>query len=247
MRREHHSDDRRTKRVVWIPKTELGKKVANKEITDLDQIYASGKKVLEPQIVEFLLPNLKENVLSISSTQRMTACGRKQQMKAVVLVGNFNGYVGIGVGKAAEVKQAINEGILDAKKNLIKVNFGCGSWECSCGTQHSIDQEFVGRNSSTQITLKPAPRGVGVVAGDVARQVLQFAGVKDVWTFTKGRTRNKLNMAMAVVNALNASNNLKKGKMQYPVEIPEEKVAEQKIVEEAKTETSEEEKPAQAA
>ncbi len=224
------SERRSEPKVVWNPRTDLGKLVANKQVSDLAQIFDSGKRVLEPEIIDVLLPDLKENVLSVSSTQRMTACGRKQLMRAVVLVGNRNGFVGVGVGKASEARLAIQEGIKDAKKNLVKVNFGCGSWECVCGAQHSLGQTLYGMSSSTHVTLKPAPKGVGVVAGDVARQVLQFAGVKDVWTFSKGRTRNALNMAEAVISALNSSNQLKRGKQQYEVEAKADAV-EQPVVE----------------
>ncbi|MCX6767474.1 MAG: 30S ribosomal protein S5 [Candidatus Micrarchaeota archaeon] len=195
----------------WLPRTELGKKVAGGEITSIDQVFESGKKILEPQIIDVLLPDLREEVLERRSTQRMTASGRKQQMRAVVVIGNGNGYIGAGVGKAPDTRRAIAEAIVDAKKNVMKVQLGCGSWECGCGTGHSIMQRVTGRSGTTEISIKPAPRGVGIVAGKAAKKVLELAGVRDAWTFARGRTRNVLNTVLATISALESMNRLKKG------------------------------------
>ncbi len=214
MSRDRNSRDRprrEEEKKEWTPRTALGKAVASGAITDIDAIFNSGRKILEPQIIDVLLPDLKDEVLEIESTQRMTASGRKQQMKAVVILGNGRGYIAVGVGKAAETKDAITKAITDAKKSIVKVNLGCGSWECGCGTPHSITQSVVGKNSSTSILLKPAPRGVGIVAGETARKVLEMAGVKDCWSFTKGRTRNIHNVILATIHALDALNRLKRG------------------------------------
>ncbi len=195
----------------WIPRTELGKEVASGKITSLDEIYTSGRKILEPQIIDVLLPDLKEEVMEVTSTQRMTAYGRKMQIRAVVIVGNRNGYIGIGIGKGTEARDSIIEAIRDAKKRLVRVNLGCGSWECDCGGKHSIPMKISGKSSSTKVTLRPAPKGVGLVAGHAARKVLELAGVKDVWSFSSGRTRNVINTVQAVISALDKLNKLKKG------------------------------------
>ncbi len=197
--------------IQWVPRTELGRKVASGEITSLEEVLQSGKKILEPEIIDTLLPDLKDEVLDIKSTQRMTAYGRKMKMRAVVILGNHAGVIGIGIGKAAETRDAIGEAISDAKKHLIQVKFGCGSWECACGEKHSISIEVKGKASSTRVTLKPAPKGVGIVAGRTSKKVLDLAGIKDVWSFTSGRTRNSLNTALAVIDAFNVLNKLKKG------------------------------------
>ncbi|MEM4255298.1 MAG: 30S ribosomal protein S5 [Candidatus Norongarragalinales archaeon] len=197
--------------VDWIAKTTLGKKVLAGEITSFDQIFENNLKVLEPQIIDILVPDLSDEVLQITSTQRMTAYGRKQQMRAVVILGNRRGFIGIGVGKGAETRDAIAKAIRDAKMNLIKIPLGCGSWECGCGSEHSIPLTVHGFNGSTEITIKPAPRGVGIVAGENSRKVLEMAGIKDCWTFSKGRTRNILNTVLATIGALNSLNKLKKG------------------------------------
>jgi small subunit ribosomal protein S5 len=199
-------------RVEWIPRTELGKKVYAREIVDISEILKQGKRILETEIVDVLLPDLTDEVLEIKSTQRMTAYGRKQQMRAVVILGNKRGYIAVGVGKAAEVRDAIAEAITEAKKNVTQIKLGCGSWECGCGGEHSITQKVHGKSSSTQVTILPAPKGVGIVAGETTKKVLVLGGVHDCWTFSKGRTRNILNAVLATLKALNSANNLKQGK-----------------------------------
>lgn len=204
-------ENKNTSHTEWTPRTELGRKVASGEITTLEQVITTGKKILEPQIIDALVPDLKEEVLSVSSTQRMTACGRKMMMRAVVVLGNYHGVIAVGVGKAPETRDAIAEAIRDAKKHVSIVKLGCGSWECGCGTEHTVAQQARGKNSSTTIVIKPAPRGVGLAAGETARIVLKLAGVKDAWTFAKGRTRNALNMVLATIKALDSNNHLKRG------------------------------------
>lgn len=212
-RRGERRDDRERRHEAreWTPKTALGRKVQSGEITSFDQIASSGARILEPEIVDALVPDLREDVLEIKSTQRMSAYGRKMKMRAVVVMGNGTGFIAVGVGKAAETRDAISEAIKDAKKKLVKVQLGCSSWECSCGTPHSVTRATQGKSASTQIFLKPAPRGVGIVANETAKKVLELAGVKDVWSFAKGRTRNKLNMVLATIDALGKLNVLKQG------------------------------------
>ncbi|MFH1779966.1 MAG: 30S ribosomal protein S5 [Candidatus Micrarchaeota archaeon] len=204
--------EREAKKIEWIPKTELGKKVLAGEITDLNQVFDSKKKILESEIIDYLLPEISEEVIEIKSTQRMTAYGRKQKMRAVVVIGNKNGFVGVGVGKAAETRGAIRVAQKKAKLNLIRVKLGSGSWEDSGDLTNSIVGNAFGKSGSTQIMIKPAPRGVGLVAGEVSRKVLTLAGIQDAWTFTKGRTRNVLNMVLATIHALNSLNEFKGAK-----------------------------------
>ena len=212
MRKRHERGrERQVERAPWTPKTDLGRRVAAGEVTSYDEIAEGGKRILETQIVDALLPDLKEEVIEVTSTQRMTAYGRKQKMRAVAILGNQRGYVGVGVGKANEARDAIGEAITDGKKNIIKVSLGCGSWECGCGTPHSIPRKAFGKSSSTSIEIRPAPKGVGIVAGKVSKKVLEMVGVKDCWTFSKGRTRNVLNMVLATVAALESLNILKSG------------------------------------
>ncbi len=193
----------------WIPKTELGKKVKNKEIVTIDEVFAFGRPILEHQIVDTVLPDLRTETLAVQMTQRMTDNGRKVKFRAVVLVGDGNGHLGIGVGKADETRPAVKSATKHAKRNIIAVNIGCGSWECGCGTRHSVPIRTMGKNGSVMIDLKPAPRGVGIVANEIVRKVLSLAGVHDAWSFSRGATSSTYNTAMAVMNALDNLNKLR--------------------------------------
>ena len=96
----------------------------------------------------------------------------------------------------------------DAKKNMILVKTGCGSWECKCSVNHSVVAKTVGKEGSTVVTLQPAPRGLGLAGNDVIRKVLGMAGVNDVWSFTTGG-KNVYNMAAATIKALDNMNLIK--------------------------------------
>ncbi|MEM3555355.1 MAG: 30S ribosomal protein S5 [Candidatus Micrarchaeia archaeon] len=193
----------------WNPKTEIGRKVKNKEITSIEQIFEMGKPIVEEEIVDALLPNIKEEVLDISMTQRMSDNGRKTQFRAIVVVGDGQGHIGVGSGKAEEAKPAIETAVRAAKRNVITVPLGCGSWECGCKQKHTIPIKVVGKNGGVIVTLKPAPRGVGIAAHEVVRKVLSMAGVKDSWGFARGRTRSVYNTAMATYDALDSLNRMK--------------------------------------
>lgn len=186
----------------WEPKTELGRMVKNGEITTFEQILEIGKPILEPEIVDVLLPDLKAETLLIKSTQRSTDSGRKMQFRVVVVVGDCNGHVGIGVGKCDEIKPGIDYAIRDGKKHMISLKLGCGSWECKCHVQHSIPKSSIGKEGSTIVMLKPAPRGLGIASNETIKKVLSIAGVKDVWSMTMGNTNNVYNTAAATIKAL---------------------------------------------
>lgn len=186
----------------WVPRTELGKKVLSGEITDMEQIYEKNLPILEPEIVDMLVPNLQDEVLNIKMVQRTTDSGRKGSFMITVAVGNKNGFVGVGTGKGLEIRPTIEKAIKNAKKNLIHIKRGCGSWECGCGEQHSIPFKVKGKYGSTMIELLPAPKGTGIVAGKTAAKVLELAGIKDVWSRTEGDTRTVFNFAFATLEAL---------------------------------------------
>ena len=190
----------------WIPKTRLGKLVLEGKITSMGQALKSGLPLRETEIVDMLLPELEDEVLDINMVQRMTDSGRRTKFRAVVVVGNKNGYVGIGQAKDREVGMAIRKAVDHAKLNIIEVRRGCGSWECGCGTMHSLPFKVIGKCGSVRVTLKPAPRGVGLAVGNVAKVVLRLAGIEDVWGFTKGQTRTTINFAKAVYDALKNTN-----------------------------------------
>ncbi|HIP17684.1 MAG TPA: 30S ribosomal protein S5 [Methanothermococcus okinawensis] len=194
---------------AWEPKTQVGKMVKEGTITDIDYILDKGLPLLEPEIVDALIPDITEQVLDVSLVQRMHKSGRRARFRATVAIGNKNGYVGVGMGKAKEVGPAIRKAIAHAKLSLIRVKKGCGSWECGCGRPHSIPYAVKGSCASVKIELLPAPRGVGLVAGDVAKTILGLAGVKDIWTKTFGDTRTTYNFAMATFDALDNLNHIR--------------------------------------
>ncbi len=194
----------------WVPRTKLGKLVAEGKIKTLEEALASGLPLKEVEIVDTLLPDLEDEILEISMVQRMTDSGRRTKFRVTAVVGNRNGFVGVGVGKAAQVAQAIQKAIKDAKLNIFKVEMGCGSWECGCGGKHSIPAKVTGSAGSVRVTLIPGPKGLGLVAGDVAKKVLELAGVKDVWSFTRGQTKTTINFAKATFDALKKTVYLKR-------------------------------------
>ncbi len=186
----------------WIPKTRLGKLVVDGKIKTMDDALASGLPIKEPEIIDVLLPELEEDILEISMVQRVTDSGRRTKFRVTAVVGNRNGYVGIGVGKASQVAPAIQKAVENAKINIFRVERGCGSWECGCGSSHSVPFKVSGECGSVKVTLIPGPKGLGIVAADIAKKVIELAGVKDVWSVTSGETRTTLNFALATFDAL---------------------------------------------
>ncbi len=190
---------------AWEPRTRVGRMVKEGKISSIDEIFRMNLPILEPEIVDILLPNLKHEVIDVTIVQKMTDAGRITRFRAVVVVGNEDGYVGLGKGKARQFRFAIEKAIRNAKLNITPVRRGCGSWECSCGEPHSVPFTVRGKSGSVEVILKPAPKGTGLVAGDVAKAVLRMAGIRDVWSFTKGETRTSYNFARATYLALRAT------------------------------------------
>lgn len=186
----------------WTPKTLVGRLVREGKITSINQIFEMNLPIREVEIIDALLPNLEQKVIEINIVQRQTDAGEVSQFQAVVAVGNYDGCIGVGVGKAKQVRQAIEKAIVDAKLNIVPVRRGCGSWECLCGEPHSVPFKVYGKSGSVRTVLLPAPKGVGLVAGEAAKVVLRLAGIKDVWTRTKGETRTAINFIKATYDAL---------------------------------------------
>ena len=191
-----------TQTEVWTPRTHLGRMVMEGKITSLEEIFNQGYKIQEYKIIDSIIPNMQQEVLNISLVQKQTDAGEKSRFKSLVIVGNYDGYIGLGTGKAQQVRIAIQKGIIDAKLNITPVRRGCGSWECGCGENHSIPFKVKGKCGSVTIELRPSPRGLGVVAGDVAKTIIKFTGIKDCWTKSFGSTRTIPSFAFATYNAL---------------------------------------------
>jgi small subunit ribosomal protein S5 len=201
----------------WVPKTSLGKEVAEGKIKSLDEIFESGRRILEPEIVDKLVPNLKSELILIGGragkgggieripiriTATMHKSGRRFRASAFAVVGNEDGIVGIGKGSSVEPRDAVEKAIKKAKLNIIKIKRGCGSWECGCKEEHSIPYKVEGKCGSVRVILLPAPNGVGLVASDEAKKILRLAGIKDVWMKTFGNTKMRINLITAIFNAL---------------------------------------------
>ncbi len=186
----------------WIPKTRLGRMVKEGRIVSIKDIFDNNMVIQEPEIVDYLLPDLKYEIIDVSIVQKQTDAGELTRFRALVVAGNFSGYVGIGFGKAKQLRQAIEKALIDAKLNITPIRRGCGSWECSCRDPHSLPFTVVGKSGSVVIRLMPAPKGTGLVAGEVAKVILRYAGINDAWTWSKGETRTTLNFALATYEAL---------------------------------------------
>lgn len=211
------ADDVPEKMPEWQPKTGLGKKVKAGEITDINEILESGEKILEPEIVDYLIPDLKSELIYIGQAkgkfgggkriafkkvQTKTAEGNKQYFVTMAVVGNERGVVGLGYAKSRENISARDKAIRNAKLNIIHVPLGCGSWECDCGGSHSIPFQTMGKRGSVVVTLSAAPKGTGLVAETELQKMLSFAGIKDIRAKVRGTTKTKTNMIFASFDAL---------------------------------------------
>lgn len=188
--------------VGWRPKTRLGRLVANREITTMEEALASNLPRREPEIVEILLPTLEDEVIDVNMVQRMTDSGRRVRFTVTCAVGNGDGFIGLGRAKGKEVGPTIQKAIDNAKLNVIHIRRACGSWECGCMLSHTVPFLVTGKCGSAKVTLKPAPQGVELAIGDVGKKILKLAGIKDTWSFTRGQTRTTVNFAYAVFDAL---------------------------------------------
>ena len=187
---------------AWEPKTRLGRLVKEGEIDDMSAALNSGLPLKEPEIVDTLLPGLEDEVLDINMVQRMTDSGRRVKFRVSVVVGNRDGFVGYAEGRDDQVGGAIQKAIDIAKLNIIDVSRGCGSWECGCGRPHTVALRTTGKAGSVEVELIPAPRGLGLAAGETVRNVLSIAGIEDIWTRSSGKTRTTVNFGKATFNAL---------------------------------------------
>ncbi len=186
----------------WVPKTRLGKMIQEGRITSMDEVFLSGLKISEPQIVDALIPDLQEEVINVNLVQKQTDAGEKSRFKAIVAVGNRDGYIGLGSGKASQVRTAIQKAAASARLNIVPVKRGCGSWECGCGKPHSIPFQVEGKCGGVRVVIVPGPRGLGLVASEVAKVILGLAGVKDLWIRSYGSTRTVPSYAYAIFDGL---------------------------------------------
>lgn len=186
----------------WVPKTRLGKMVMEGQISSIHEIFEEGYKIKEVEIIDVLVPDLRDEVIDINLVQKQTDAGEKSRFRAIVAVGNRDGLIGLGAGKGPRVRNAIEKGIKEAKVNLYPIRRGCGSWECDCGEPHTLPFKVSGKSGSVVVTLIPGAKGLGLVAGDTAKSVLELAGVKDCWSKAIGATRTATSFSFATFEAL---------------------------------------------
>ena len=208
------------KLAAWVPKTKLGKEVKEKKIKDIDYILDNNLKILESEIVDTLL-NLKVDLFLIGQskgkfgggkrrawrqTQRKTKEGNVPTFSAFAVVGDENGHIGIGYGRAKETLPARDKATRKAKLNIIKVIRACSDFDCACSELHSVPFKVTGKSGSTKVTLIPAPQGTGLVVGNELKKVLKLAGIKDVYSQASGQKRTTFNFVKACFNALKKTN-----------------------------------------
>jgi small subunit ribosomal protein S5 len=201
----------------WIPRTEIGKKVKSGEIKSIDEILNMGVKIREAEIIDTLLPDLETDLILVGQskgkfgggkrrafrqTQKKTSEGNKIKFTAIAIVGNKNGYVGLGVGTSGETVPAKDKALRAAKLSIIRIKRGCGSWECACGEPHSIPFTITGKCGSVEVTFKPGPKGLALACSNELKKILALAGIKDVWSKSKGQTHTRMNLVFACMDAL---------------------------------------------
>lgn len=202
-------------------KTALGASVASGEITSIDEILENNMKMLEPEIVDYLIPNLQTEFLFIGqskgklgggkrrivrNTQKVTAKAKRQHFSAMAVVGDGNGHIGVGKGRGLESVTAKEKALKKAKLSIVKIATGCGSWECACKGHHSIPLRVSGKSGSVIVSLIPAPRGIGFCVVDDIKSILRLAGIKDVWSLVRGQTNTRINLGYATFDALKKLN-----------------------------------------
>ncbi|MEG1505358.1 MAG: 30S ribosomal protein S5 [Acetivibrio sp.] len=148
---------------------------------------------MKREIIDASQMELEDKVVSIKRVTKVVKGGRNFRFTALVVVGDKNGHVGAGLGKAAEIPEAIRKGKEDAIKKLISLPLD---------ENGSISHDFIGKFGSASVMLKRAPEGTGVIAGGPARNVLELAGIKNIRTKSLG-SNNKQNVVLATIAGLN--------------------------------------------
>lgn len=208
----------------WNPRTSLGKKVKNREITHIDEILDNNLRIMESTIVDVLMPHMQTDLLMIGQskgkfgggqrrvfrqTQKKTKEGNKPRFATIAVIGNNDGYVGIGYGKSKETVPAREKAIRNAKLNIIKIVRGNGSWEDNSIEPTSIPYVVEGKCGSVRVRLLPAPRGTGLKVEKECAKILKMAGIQDVWSQRFGKTGTKINLIYALVDALKKMSQVK--------------------------------------
>merc|ERR1719359_1948641 len=188
----------------WKPTTKLGRLVKTGKVTSFEEIFRFAIPIKEPQIVDHLVKRnqntLKDEVMKVKPVQKQTKAGQRTRFKAWVLIGDEAGHIGLGQKAHKEVQGAIKGATLDAKMNFYPVRKGY--WGNKIGQPHTVTMKLTGKNGSVRVRLVPAPKGTGIVGAPTSKKVLQFAGIEDCYTQSKGSTKTKGNFLYAVYYCL---------------------------------------------
>jgi small subunit ribosomal protein S2e len=183
--------------------TKIGRLVKMGLINKLEELYLFSVPIKEHQIIDHFLPTLKDEVMRVTPVQKQTAAGQRTRFKAFIVVGDFNGHVGLGVRCAKEVATAIRCAIINAKLSVLPVRRGY--WGNNIGLPHTVPCKLTGKCGSCRVRLVPAPRGAGIIAAKVPKKFLGMAGVEDVYTNTTGNTKTSGNFVLATFDAVRRS------------------------------------------
>jgi len=189
------------KKNEWHPRTKLGRLVKYGKIKSIEEIFYHAIPIKEAEIVDHLLgDSLKDEVMRIKPVQKQTRAGQRTRFKAIVAIGDKQGHIGLGIKTAAEVANAIKGATLYAKLSISPVRLGY--WGNRIGAPHTVSSTVTGKCGSIRMRLIPAPRGSGIVAGSVAKKLLQMAGMQDLFTSSIGHTKTTFNFLVATFNAM---------------------------------------------
>jgi len=180
--------------------TKLGRLVRAGKIAKLEDIFMASLPIKEYQIVDKFLPDIKDEVLKIAPVQKQTTAGQRTRFKAAVVVGDYNGHIGLGHKCSKEVAGAIRGALIDAKLNIYPIRRGY--WGNRFGAPHTVPTKVTGKCGSVRFRVIPAPRGTGLVAARAPKKLLNYAGYKDVYTNAKGNTKTLGNFVKAAFNAI---------------------------------------------
>jgi len=184
--------------------TKLGRLVKGGRIKKIEDIFVASLAIKEYQIVEHFLPELKDEVMKIMPVQKQTTAGQRTRFKACVVVGDYNGHIGLGHKCSKEVAGAIRGALIDAKLNIHPIRRGF--WGGKFGQPHTVPCKVTGKCGSVRFRLIPAPRGTGLVAARAPKKLLNYAGYKDAYTNAKGNTKTLYNFVKAAFAAICATN-----------------------------------------